>query len=125
MVNGIEHFAICSRDTKRLNDWYCELFGFEQVYDNGNGTYFIKDQNGCMIELISTESNDVSACNDTPGLRHIAIGVSDFEGMTAKIMAKNVEIINEPKTSDKGISTFFFRDPDGNIVHIINRKNPL
>ena len=35
MVKGIEHVAILSQDTKRLSDWYKDMFDLKTVYDNG------------------------------------------------------------------------------------------
>ena len=125
MVTGIEHVAIFSRDTVALKDWYMEMFDFAQVYDNGKGTYFLKAQNGCMIEFILSDRGEIPSDHTLLGLRHIAIGVSDFEGMAAKLQAANVPVITAPAVSDKGIGTFFFRDPDGNVVHLISRPQPL
>ena len=125
MVTGIEHLAIFSNDTAKLKDWYIEMFDFEQVYDNGKGTYFLKSQNGCMIEFIMTDKGEIPGDHTLKGLRHVAIGVSDFEGMAAKLLDKGVDVISEPAVSDKGIGTFFFRDPDGNVLHLICRPAPL
>ena len=41
MIAGIEHIAVCSKDTAALKDWYIKVFGMKQVYDNGKGTYFV------------------------------------------------------------------------------------
>ena len=124
MVKGIEHLAIFSPDTARLKDWYIAMFDFTQVYDNGKGTYFLKAQDGAMIEFVLSESAGVDSGAKVSGIRHIAIGVSDFEGMLAKLQAENVEVVTPPAES-KGIKTFFFRDIDGNILHLIYRQNPL
>ena len=125
MVTGIEHLAIFSSDTAKLKDWYIEMFGFEQVYDNGKGAYFLKAQNGCMIEFVMSDKGGIPSDHTLKGLRHIAIGVSDFEGMTAKLQSAKVDVVSEPAMSDKGIGTFFFRDPDGNVLHLIYRPKPL
>lgn len=34
MKIGIEHIAIYAKDTKKLSDWYKNLFDGEIVYDN-------------------------------------------------------------------------------------------
>ena len=41
MKIGIEHIAIYAKDTKKLSDWYKNLFDGEIVYDNKKGTYFV------------------------------------------------------------------------------------
>ena len=50
MVKGIEHVAILSQDTKRLSDWYKDMFDLKTVYDNGKGTYFLAFESGDMLE---------------------------------------------------------------------------
>ena len=44
MITGIEHIAVCSKNTKALTDWYVKMFGFKVVYDNGKGTYSTTSQ---------------------------------------------------------------------------------
>ena len=124
MVKGIEHLAIFSSDTTALKVWYMDMFGFSEVYDNGRGTYFLKAQDGGMLEFVSTEEINPMQTAKLAGIRHIAISVDDFEGMVEKLMAANVEVVSEPSES-KGIKTFFFRDIDGNVLHLIFRPNPL
>ena len=127
MVTGIEHLAIFSNDTAKLKDWYINMFGFQQVYDNSKGTYFLKAQNGFMIEFIMSNTGEVPNDHTEKGLRHVAISVepNDFEAMTEKLQAAYVSVISMPAVSDKGVGTFFFRDPDGNILHLVSRKTPL
>jgi len=124
MVNGIEHLAIFSENTARLKNWYIAMFDFKEVYDNGKGTYFLKAQDGAMIEFCAAEGKGVDREAKVSGIRHIAISVSDFEGMVGKLRNVNVDVVAEP-TESKGIKTFFFRDIDGNVLHLIDRPNPL
>ncbi|MCL2293419.1 MAG: VOC family protein [Spirochaetes bacterium] len=127
MITGIEHLAIFSSDTAKLKDWYIKMFDFKQVYDNGKGTYFIKAQNGFMIEFIMSDKGEIPKDHTIRGLRHVAISVNpgDFESMSAKVKAANVEEITEPAVSASGVGTFFFRDPDGNVLHLLSRPTPL
>ena len=48
-----------------------------------------------------------------------------FEETVETIKYSGVEILTEPVTLPNGVSTMFFRDIDGNILHLISRKNPL
>jgi len=127
MVTGIEHIAIFSSDTAKLKDWYIKMFDFQQVYDNGKGTYFLKAQNGYMIEFVMGNKGDIPKDHTLKGIRHVAIsvGLNDFESMVEKLQAVNVDVITKATISDKGVGTFFFRDPDGNVLHLISRQMPL
>jgi glyoxylase I family protein len=122
MVTGIEHIAIFSTDTAKLKDWYIAKFDWEQVYDNGKGTFFLKAQDGVMIEFVTAEGVGADSGVKLSGIRHLAISVSDFEGMVARLA--ECEVVTPPAVN-KGIKTFFFRDIDGNILHLIQREIPL
>lgn len=126
MVFGIEHLAIIAKDTKALTDWYTKMFDTEVVYDNGKGTIFLAFSDKSMIEFIPAEESErEDLAPKRQGIRHIAISVDDFENAVSRLMAENVEVVAEPATSAKGISTFFFRDIEGNILHLIYRPEPL
>ena len=126
MVTGIEHLAIFSPDTAKLKDWYVAMFDFKQVYDNGKGTYFLKAQDGAMIEFVTADVANQDTGARVAGIRHIAIAVTSdgFNPMVAKLRTANVEVVTEPAESN-GIKTFFFRDIEGNVLHLIARPNPL
>ena len=127
MITGIEHIAVLAKDSKLLTDWYVEMFDFEIVYDNGKGTYFVKAQDGSMLEIISAEGDCAPTGTKEWGIRHLALSVTDdgFDKMVEKLKAANVEVVTDVAVSPKGIKTFFFRDIEGNIFHLIFRPNPL
>ncbi len=125
MKIGIEHIAIYAKDSKKLSDWYKELFDGEIVYDNGKGTYFLAFSDKSMIEFCSCDDENVPTEMTTPGIRHIAISVDDFKSLTERVLAANAEVIDEAYVNEKGIGLFFFRDIEGNIIHLISRPEPL
>ena len=126
MITGIEHLAIYAKDTKKLSDWYVDMFDGKIVYDNGKGTYFVAFSDKSMIEFCSNEAEEnVPTSLETPGLRHIALSVDDFDAAVAKVKDAGVEVLKEAAVSANGIGTMFFRDPEGNILHFISRPAPL
>ena len=129
MVTGIEHFGLVARDTAALKDWYCRIFGTTLAYDNGKTppTYFVRFADGALLEIypMSDDSPVETAGNKTRGLRHIALSVDDFDATANALLAEGVEVLDAPATSASGVSTFFFRDPEGNILHLIHRVQPL
>lgn len=58
---------------------------------------------------------------------HFALSIDDedFDPMVAKLKEAGVEVVTEAVTSPKGIKTFFFKDPEGNIFHLIYRPVAL
>lgn len=128
MVRGIEHTAIVAKDSKVLADWYCEVFGMKIVYDNGKGTYFTACENGDMFEIISAEEDKVADTEKTAGIRHIALSVSpaDFDEIVPVLKADSrVEEVHDVSENAKGIKTYWFRDIEGNFMHLIYRPTPL
>ena len=127
MIKGIEHIAVCAKDTKRLTDWYVDVFGFKIVYDNGKGTYFVKAEDGSMIEIIKADDGERTTEMTAPGIRHFALSVdgADFGATVARLKDAGVCVLAEAKESASGVKTFFFTDPEGNIFHLISRPAAL
>lgn len=127
MITGIEHVAVAAKDTKRLTDWYVRVFGFEVVYDNGKGTYFVKAADGSMMEIIAAETNEAPTEPKEWGIRHFALSVTEdgFDEMVEKLRAENVTVVTDVVVTPKGIKTFLFRDIEGNLFHLIYRPVAL
>ncbi len=123
MIIGIEHTAIASPDPRKLAQWYVDTLGFRINYDSGR-TFFIKAANGSMIEIISSEGELKPITLKDPGLRHLALAVSDFDAVYGQLKARKVNFLVEA-ADNKGVKTAFFTDPEGNILHIIQRETPL
>lgn len=126
MVTGIEHAAIASPDPEALARWYVETLGFTiNYFSEKSKTTFVKAANGAMIEIV--RSNDKARPPQElrdPGLRHLALAVSDFQTVYEGLKAKGAAFLTEPETKG-GNSVVFFTDPDGNILHLIQREKPL
>ncbi len=125
MITGVEHIAIYAKDSTALKDWYQKLFDFELVYDNNKGTYFLKVADGTTLEICQQTEEAGEFTPTKGGVRHIAFYVDDFEEMVDRIKAAGAEVVTDAKVSASGVKTFFFKDLDGNIMHLINRATPL
>lgn len=123
MFTAFEHTGIASADHKKLAQWYVDVFGFAIVYQSA-GASFVKAPNGSMVEIIAAEGDRAEQGMKHPGLRHLALSVDDFEADLARVRAAGVKFLTEPVDS-KGVKVVFFNDPDGNILHLIQRTTPL
>lgn len=126
MVVGIEHVAIVSPNPEELARWYVETLGFEINYHSPSSrTHFVKASDGSMIEIILARTNERGA-NDlrSPGIRHLALTVAGFAAACERLRSLGIRFISEPETN-KGNSVVFFADPEGNILHLIEREKPL
>lgn len=127
MIKGVEHIAVCTNDSAALSAWYVKMFGFKVVYDNGKGTIFVKANDGSMFEVMNATGGEIPEDTTAVGIRHFALSVDkdDFDEEVKKLKAEGVEIVADVKESSKGIKTFFFKDPDGNVFHLIYRPEAL
>lgn len=128
MVQGIEHVAIVSHDTAALKDWYLKVFGGKVVYDNGKGTYFVAFENGDMIEFVTATDDKPADVEKSAGIRHIALAVdSESFDETVKILKADdrVEEVHDVSENAAGLKTYWFRDIEGNFMHLIYRPTPL
>ncbi|MEJ5367149.1 MAG: VOC family protein [Bryobacteraceae bacterium] len=123
MIQGIEHTAIAAPDPGALAQWYVDTLGFTINY-RGSTAVFVKAPNGSMIEFIPSEGDRGPNTMKTPGLRHLALTVDDFEAQYARLKQKGVNFLGEPSES-KGNKVVFFTDPEGNILHLLQRSAPL
>ncbi len=123
----LEHVGICAKDTVKLKDWYVKVFNFKVVYDNKKEvpTFFLLMEDQSMIEIYPAENLTDQGINKDQGIRHLAFGTDNIKKEYQNLQNHQVEIIEELKTNPKGVSTVFFRDIEGNILHFIQRPEPL
>lgn len=123
VFTGIEHTAIAAADPKRLAEWYVEKLGFVINY-RYDQFYFVKAPNGMMLEIIPAEGERPGYTAKTPGLRHLAIAVQDFDAAYQELKRRGVKLTSEP-LENQGNRLAWFEDPEGNILHIVARPHPL
>ena len=123
LFTGLEHTAIASPDPQRLARWYVETLGFLINFEY-DGNYFVKAPNGAILELISSQGAAPDTSPKTPGLRHLAVMVADFDAALAQLKERGVKLLGEPYEV-QGNRLVFFSDCDGNLLHLIRRQRPL
>lgn len=123
LFTGLEHTAIAAHSPGELAQWYVSTLGFVINFEY-DGNYFVKAPNGAMLEIIPAQGEALPAAAKTPGLRHLAVSVSDFDAAHADLVAKGVHLAGEP-IEVKGNRLLFFTDIEGNLLHLIARENPL
>ena len=122
MFKGLEHTAIASPDPQRLAGWYVKYLGFH-INFSYDGNFFVKAPNGSILEIIPSEGDRTALGPKSPGIRHLAIAVDDFDGAAAALATLGVELGSQLQV--KGNRLVFFTDCDGNLIHLIHREKPL
>jgi len=123
LFTGLEHTAIASPAPQRLAQWYVDVLGFRINFEY-DGNYFVRAPNGAMLEIIPSTGEPPVNQMRTPGLRHLAVMVADFDQGYASLKEKGVTFLGEPFTN-QGNRLVFFEDADKNILHLIQRPQPL
>lgn len=123
MFKGLEHTAIASPNPQKLAEWYVDVLGF-RINFTYDGNYFVKAENGTMLEIIPSEGDRKPEKMKDPGIRHLAIEVDDFDAGHEQLKGRGVHFFTDALDL-KGNRLVFFADLDGNILHLIKRPQPL
>jgi len=127
MFSGFEHTAIAAHDSKRLGDWYIRMFGLQVVHDNGKTppTYLLRAPDGTVIEILPAAAGERANYTQTDaGLRHLALTVTDFDAALSYLCGQGIDQFFDLRQSEQS-KLIFFRDPEGNILHLMWRAKPL
>ncbi len=145
-----KHTSIVSRDYKLLAEFYINVFNCfpasdervhkEDYLEKGTGVKDASlkgihlglpgfDKNGPTLEIFEYEHVEHSADSlaNQKGLRHIAFEVGDVHEMSKRVLQNGGSKLGEIVTTeiaDIGLLTFvYMKDPDGNIIELLNWKN--
>jgi glyoxylase I family protein len=127
MFTGFEHAAIAANDSKGLADWYRKIFGLQVVYDNGKTppTYLLQAPDGTVLEILPADCGEMAQYGQRQmGLRHLALTVTDFDEALGYLRKQGINKFFDLRQSEES-RLIFFRDPEGNILHLMWRITSL
>jgi predicted enzyme related to lactoylglutathione lyase len=101
-------------DPLALARFYEEVFKLDLPHDMGWIAFLTKDATQ-KIEL-HTASQGGSGTE----LPVISIGVDDLDATAAAVRAAGADIVYGPISEEWGLRRFFFRDPAGNLVNVVD-----
>jgi len=132
----LHHTGVTVTDLERAVEFYTSLFGctvdarfsvsgdaFGTVvgHDGVSGQFVHLRSDEGRIELVEYEpagtSREPPALPD-PGGTHLAFAVDDVDATVAGLPA-GIETLSEPRTTASGTRLVFLRDPDGNLVELL------
>ncbi len=130
MFLAIDHPAISCYDVGGQIAWYCRHLGMKVIASNGQEPpsvvvgYGQSPRDGAMIELMPVKDagpKPAETARFAPGLRHIALRVSDFDAAYKALADAGVAFLFEPAEAVGGGKIVSFRDPEGNELQIVQR----
>lgn len=101
-------------DPQALARFYQQVFGLDVPFDMGWITFLNTDATQ-KIELHTAAQGGGGA--DLPV---ISIGVDDLAAAEAAVRAAGAEVVYGPVSEPWGLRRFFFRDPAGNLVNVVD-----
>lgn len=123
LIRGVEHIAIATTYPQKLADWYMQNLNFVLLLETG-ATVYIKSPNSVILEFVRADNLPSKPQIRDAGLRHIALAVDNLEAAHAQLKSAGVEFEAAPVLLP-GMRLLFFRDPDGNYLHLVQRDVSL
>lgn len=120
-VRFAEHLGLPARQPAALKDWYVNALGGEVVFQQPPA-FFVRLPGGLLIEIYAAargvaETGD----NGVAGWRHLALRVDSLEAARAALEKRGVKFDEPVKPAGGGGRVLFFRDAEGNLLHLVER----
>jgi len=121
----VKFIGICliTQNVPGLAAFYAQILG---VKAEGDDTHVVLHTSGAEMTIFSTAGMEALAPGSmqSAGYGGFTIGfeVQDVDSEFERIQAVNVEIVKVPVTHPWGTRSFWFRDPDGNIVNFFSNR---
>jgi catechol 2,3-dioxygenase-like lactoylglutathione lyase family enzyme len=130
------HFGITVADLDRAVAFYRDVFGLDvlsrfsvggEAFSTGvdvadaTGNFAHLDADGARVELVEYDPEG-DARGDShlnqPGATHLGLSVEDLDAFYADL-DDDVETLSDPQTTESGTRILFVRDPEGNLVELL------
>ena len=101
-------------DPMALAKFYNEVFDLDLPFDMGWIAFLNKD---------ATQKIELHTASEGGGgteLPVISIGVEDLDATESAVRAAGAEVVYGPRKEAWGLRRFFFRDPAGNLVNVVD-----
>jgi len=130
------HVGITVTDLDRAVEFYRDTFGLAvldrftvsgESFSTGvgvpgaTGQFAHLDADGARVELVEYDPEGADAAAESvnqAGAKHLGLGVDDLDAFYDGL-ADDVETLSEPQTTASGTRILFVRDPEGNLVEVL------
>jgi lactoylglutathione lyase len=128
-VPRIEHVAFWVDDLDRMCAFYADAFGATvgPLYENernGFASRFVTLESGARLEFMTTRELDPVVYMpgaQRMGLTHIALSLGSeaaVDALTARLRARGVVVLDEPRRTGDGYYESVVLDPEGNRLEL-------
>jgi len=123
MNYSVEHIALPAADPVALRNWYERVLGAKVVFDNGqNPPACLISLGKVWLEIYAAEkSSPDTGNNQLAGFRHLALRVDSLGAARLELEKHGVGFADDIKPAGGGGRVLFFADPEGNLLHLVER----
>jgi glyoxylase I family protein len=120
---SVEHLGLAAKNPTALREWYQRVLGAELVWEIAKEPpAALITLGGTMIEFYSADSStEATRNNKTAGWRHLALRVDSLEHAKNILIDRGVNFTEPEKPAGGGGRVLFFSDPEGNLLHLVER----
>jgi len=130
------HYGITVSDLDRAVEFYRDVLGLEVIaefsvggdafatgvdVDGASAEFAHLDAGDARIELVSYDPEGDTRNEPSlhePGATHVGLEVEDLDAVY-DALPNGVDTLSEPQTTESGTKICFVRDPDGNLVELL------
>ncbi len=145
-ILGLHHVGISTANLERSVAFYCTLFGFEKIFDyewkagaemfdrmmalRGTAARVVMLRTGaCFLEIFEfaspkPEPQDPNRPVSAYGLNHLCITVDDAVAECKRLESLGLRLHCQPIRSELPVTGTYGRDPDGNVIEILQILDP-
>jgi glyoxylase I family protein len=120
----LENFGLPANSPTALKDWYVNVLGADLAYSDGQTppAYFVRLSGGLLMEINQGTFSLAETGNNRPsGWRHVALRVDSIAEAKAQLEQRGVKFTEPVKPAGAGGHVLFFSDPEGNLLHLVER----
>ena len=133
---SVHHVGVTVADLDRAVEFYRGVLGLDVLdrfsvsgdafstgvgVDGATGNFAHLDADGARVELVEYEPEGDArgaATVNQPGAKHLGFAVDDLDRFYADLPT-DVETVSEPQTTESGTRILFLRDPEDNLVEVV------
>ncbi|MEF8885482.1 MAG: VOC family protein [Haloarculaceae archaeon] len=133
----VHHVGTTVSDLDRAVEFYTEVFDLDVLdrftasgeefatgvgVPGATGEFAHLDGDGARVELVEYDpqgNEAVAGSVNDRGAKHLGFGVDDVQAFYESL-PEDVETVSEPRTSATGTTILFLRDPEGNLVEVLD-----
>jgi isopentenyl-diphosphate delta-isomerase type 1 len=121
---ALEHVGLASLDPESLARWYVATLDARVIFDNRQKppAFLMEIPGGGVVEIYpASHGMAETGYNRLRGWRHLALSVTSIEESRAVLEPRGVAFPDPIKPAGGGGHVLFFADPEGNLLHLVER----